>query len=270
MPGHLGCPIHREAIRRWRMAVNRQEDTMMLGKQIVVMVATIFLSANTGLAQKIEQDAVVIVTQASYLSQPDDSTTLAKVLAQYGARRNAVETAGRYFVIKGLVESYEKKKEEIYSLATDEIETVVREEKWVPAGKSKRYVVQIESRIYPADLIQAEIQNKKLEIQQADDTLREELEPGIQPKLNPARDIAKAYRYFRTAHWRPASIYLDRLEGKYPHWSEIFMAEAIAFYALQEPLHMKKALETACSLENTKACEDLKTLKRVHNLNLVP
>jgi len=242
----------------------------MSGRHLMLMVAIIFLFAPNAAAQKIEQDAVVIVTQAGYLVQSDESTALAKVLAQYGAKRNAVETAGRYFVMKGLVESYEKKKEEIYSLATNEIETIIREEKWVPAGKSKRYVVQIESRIYPADLIQAEILNKKLETQQADDTLREELEPGIQPKINPARDIAKAYRYFRTGHWRPASIYLDRLERKYPHWGEIFMAEAIAFYALQEPLRMKKALETACSLENTKACEDLKTLKMVHNLDLMP
>jgi len=237
---------------------------------LVLMVAMIFLSASTGLAQKIEKDTVVIVTQAGYLIQPDDSTTLAKMLAQYGAKRNAVETAGRYFVIKGLVESYEKKKEEIYSLATNEIETKILEEKWVPSGKLKRYVVRIESRIYPADLIQAEILNKKLEAQQTDDTLREELEPGIQPKINPAQDIARAYRYFRTGHWRPASIYLDRLERKYPHWGEIFMAKAIAFYALQEPLRMKKALETACYLENTKACEDLNTLKRVHNLDLAP
>jgi len=242
----------------------------MSRKYFMLMIAIIFLSAPNGLAQKIEQDAVVIVTQASYLIQPDDSTALAKVLAQYGAKRNAVETAGRYFVMKGLVESYEKKREEIYSLATNEIETKILEEKWVPSGKLKRYIVRIESRIYPADLIQAEILNKKLETQQADDTLREELEPRIQPKIDPAHDIAKAYRYFRTGHWRPASIYLDRLERKYPHWSEIFMAKAIAFYALQDPLRMKKALEMACSLENTKACEDLKTLKRVQNLDLGP
>ncbi|MDF1593045.1 MAG: hypothetical protein P1P89_16130 [Desulfobacterales bacterium] len=81
----------------------------MSRKHLVLTVAMIILSVSTGLAQKIEQDAVVIVTQASYLIQPDDSTTLAKALAQYGAKRNAVETAGRYFVIKGLVESYEKK-----------------------------------------------------------------------------------------------------------------------------------------------------------------
>lgn len=242
----------------------------MSRKHLVLMVAMIILSASTGLAQKIEQDAVVIVTQASYLIQPDDSTMLAKALAQYGAKRKAVETAGRYFVMKGLVESYEKKREEIYSLATNEIETKILEEKWVPSGKLKRYIVRIESRIYPVDLIQAEIQNKKLEMQQTDDTLREKLEPGIQPKINPAHDIARAYRYFRTGHWRPASIYLDRLEHKYPHWGEIFMAKAIAFYALQDPLRMKKALETACSFENTRACEDLNTLKRVHSLDLEP
>ncbi|MDF1593044.1 MAG: hypothetical protein P1P89_16125 [Desulfobacterales bacterium] len=119
-------------------------------------------------------------------------------------------------------------------------------------------------------MIQAEILNKKLETQQTDDTLREELEPVIQPKISPARDIARAYRYFRTGLWRPASIYLDRLERKYPHWGEIFMVKAIAFYVLKEPLSMEKALETACFLENTKACEDLNTLKRVHNLDLAP
>jgi len=242
----------------------------MYGKQLMLMMAMISLFASTGLAQKIEQDAVIVVTRASYLVQPDDSTAMAKALAQYGARRKAVETAGRYFVMKGLVESYEKQKEEIYSLATDEIKSTILDEKWVTTGKLKRYVVRVESRIYPTDLIQAEILNRKIEMQAADDTLREELEPGIQSKINPAYDIARAYRYFRTGHWRPASIYLDRLERKYPHWDEVFMAKAIAFYALQEPLRMKKALETACALENPRACEDLQTLKRVHNLDLGP
>ena len=106
--------------------------------------------------------------------------------------------------------------------------------------------------------------------QAANDSLREELEPGIESKIDPAGDIARVYRTFRTGHWRAASIYLDRLERKYPHWGEIFMAEAIAFYALQEPLRMKKALETACSLENPRACEDLQTLKRVNDLDLNP
>jgi hypothetical protein len=242
----------------------------MSGKHLMLLVAMILLSTPSGLAQKIEQDAVVIVTQASYLIQPDDSTMLAKALALYSAKRKAVSTAARYFVMKGLVESYEKKKEEIYSLATNKIETKILEENWIPSGKLKRYVVRIESRIYPANLIQAEIQNKKIEKQEAGDTLRQELEPGIQAKVNPAYDIASAYRYLRTGHWRSGLIYLDRLERKYPHWGEVFMAEAIAFYALQDPLRMKNALEKACSLENTSACEDLKTLKRVHNLDLGP
>lgn len=73
------------------------------------MVALICLAAPNGLAQQIEQDAVVTVTQGSYRLQPGDSSELAKALAGYSAKRSAVETASRYFVMKGIVESYEKK-----------------------------------------------------------------------------------------------------------------------------------------------------------------
>jgi hypothetical protein len=39
---------------------------------------------------------------------------------------------------------------------------------------------------------------------------------------------------------------------------------------LNEPLEMKKALEMACRLGNHQACDDLKDLKMVHNLDLTP
>jgi hypothetical protein len=67
-----------------------------------------------------------------------------------------------------------------------------------------------------------------------------------------------------------AVIYLDHLEKKYPNWGNIYMAKAIAFYSLNAPLEMKKALETACRLGKTGACDDLRHLKKVHNLDLAP
>jgi len=48
------------------------------------------------------------------------------------------------------------------------------------------------------------------------------------------------------------------------------MIKAIAFYVLNEPLEMKKALKKACGLGNHEACDDLKRLKKVHKLGLHP
>ena len=67
-----------------------------------------------------------------------------------------------------------------------------------------------------------------------------------------------------------AVIYLDHLEKKYPNWGNIYMAKAIALYALNAQSEMKKALEMACDLGNHQACDDLKNLKMGHNLDLTP
>ena len=67
-----------------------------------------------------------------------------------------------------------------------------------------------------------------------------------------------------------AVIYLDRMEKKYSNWGNIYMAKAIALYALNAPSEMEKALEIACRLEKNRACDDLRHLKKVHNLDLVP
>jgi hypothetical protein len=48
------------------------------------------------------------------------------------------------------------------------------------------------------------------------------------------------------------------------------MAKAIALYALNAPSEMEKALEIACRLEKNRACDDLRRLKKVHNLDLAP
>ena len=51
---------------------------------------------------------------------------------------------------------------------------------------------------------------------------------------------------------------------KYPNWDSIYVAKAITYYVLHEPVFMKKALNKACRLDNQMACDDLKNLKRLN------
>ena len=57
---------------------------------------------------------------------------------------------------------------------------------------------------------------------------------------------------------------------EYSNWSNIYLAKAIALYALNAPSEMKKALKMACGLGNHQACDDLQHLKKVHNLDFAP
>jgi hypothetical protein len=81
-------------------------------------------------------------------------------------------------------------------------------------------------------------------------------------------DISAAYRLLRKEKLRPAMIYLNRLEKKYPNWSAIYMAKAMGFYLLHDPSNMKKELKRACAAGNARACDDLKSLKRVRQFDL--
>ena len=55
-----------------------------------------------------------------------------------------------------------------------------------------------------------------------------------------------------------AVIYLDRLTAKYPNWSEIYEAKALALRLQDQPERMRNALSKACELGSTKACAELK------------
>ena len=42
----------------------------------------------------------------------------------------------------------------------------------------------------------------------------------------------------------------------------------MGFYLLHDPSNMKKELKRACTAGNASACDDLKSLKRVHQFDL--
>jgi hypothetical protein len=68
----------------------------------------------------------------------------------------------------------------------------------------------------------------------------------------------------RKAQWRPAIIYLDRLEMKLSDWDDIYLAKSVAYYSMHELEAMQKALTQACRLGAKEACEDLEKIKRLH------
>jgi len=67
------------------------------------------------------------------------------------------------------------------------------------------------------------------------------MEPAISKKIEPGHDLAHAYKLLRTAQWRAAVIYLDRLEMKYPNLGEIHLAKSFAYYAINFSSEKKKA-----------------------------
>ncbi|UCD82658.1 MAG: hypothetical protein JSW26_14875 [Desulfobacterales bacterium] len=205
-----------------------------------------------------------VETESIYHMRVGDSKELAKTLALFKAKRAAVDIGGRYLSKKGLIEFYERKREEIYNLAADIIESRILEEKWISNGKRLRVFVRIKSDVHPSDFITAELTNLQLERGETKESFREEMEPQIIKTTKPGFDLAKAYRLMRRSKWRVSVIYLDRLEKKYPNWGAIFLAKSHAYYVLHEFPQMKGALAKACELDNTEACDDLEKLKRVH------
>ncbi len=222
-------------------------------------------------SQNLEINAAVEVeTESAYQMRGGDSKELAKTLALFEAKRVAVDIAGRYLSRKSLIEFYERKREEIYNLAADIIELRILEEKWIPIAEGLRVFVRIKSYVHPSDFITAELTNLQLEKDEARKSFREEMEPQIIKTTDPGFDLAKAYRFMRLGKWRVSVIYLDRLEKKYPNWGAVFLAKCHSYYGLHEFPQMKEALEKACELNNSEACDDLKKLKRVdeHDFSL--
>jgi hypothetical protein len=128
--------------------------------------------------------------------------------------------------------------------------------------------VRIRAVIHSSDYIEADILDKQMEIKEANQSLKEEMEPEISDRIEPGADISVAYRLLRKEKLRQAMIYLNRLELKYPNWSAIYMAKAMGFYLLHDPANMKKELDRACTAGNESACDDLKSLKRVRQFDL--
>ena len=211
-------------------------------------------------------DVLEVETTGEYQLHAGDEKFLAKKLALFEAKKAAVETAEKYFSHQGLIEFYGAKKPEVVSITATLIAATIQQEDWLPEDPYSRYRVKIRSRIQATDFIKAEIKNLKLAHAESVASLFQELEPQLYATADPGNDIARAYRLYRRKLWRPGLLYVKRLQQRYPHWGEIYLAEAIADYVLHETAFMKEALTKGCDLGARKACEDLQILKRVHRL----
>ena len=229
-----------------------------------IIPALLFLFAVNSVALSKEGDIFEIEVDGSYRMEAGSSIDLAKKLAFFIAKKKAVDLAGRYLSREGLIEVYELNKDEIYSLAAKEIRSEILDEKWETVGKNLIYRVRIRAWIQPTDFIKAEMEDTIQEKKEAKESYQEEMEQSISGEIDPGREIAKAYRLLREKKWRISIIYLNHLEKKYPNWDSIYMAKAMTYYILHEPVFMKHALVEACRLDNQIACDDLKNLKRVH------
>ena len=234
----------------------------------VIVISFLLIPVSYRWVQGAETDSLELVSEGKFQARAGTSKKLARQIALFEANKKAVESAGRYLAGKHLVLSYEQKKEEIYSLVATKIHSNVLAENIKSLGDTFVYHVRIRAIIHSSDYIEADILDKRLEIKEAHESLKEELEPEITAEIEPGRDIARALRLLRKEKLRPAMIYLNRLEKKYPDWSAIYMAKAMGFYLLHDPSNMKKELKRACAAGNASACDDLKSLKRVRQFNL--
>ena len=233
-------------------------------RNLIIATLLVLFSINGVVSAAAEDDIFEIEAEGSYRMAADSSVDLAKKVALFTAKRKAVDMAGRYLSRKGLIESYELNRDEIYSLAAREIEAEILEEKSQKVGKILTYRVRIRARVQASDFIKAEMEDTRQKKKEANESFREEMEQHVSAETDPGRDIAKAYRLLREKKWRITMIYLNHLEKKYPNWDSIYMAKAITHYILHEPVFMKKALNQACRLGNQMACDDLKNIKKVH------
>ena len=87
--------------------------------RMVVLLVILGIISSTALAWSV---ALEVVTEGSCRMEPGASAELVKTIALFNAKMKAVELAGRYLSHDFLVEIYELDKDEIYSLATREIQ----------------------------------------------------------------------------------------------------------------------------------------------------
>jgi hypothetical protein len=230
-------------------------------------IALLLFFSISGLSSTTEDNVLEVEAEGRYQIADGHPIELAKSMALFTAKRKAVDLAGRYLSRRSLIEVYELDKDEIYSLAAREIEVEILEEKRQKAGKSLIYCVRIKARVRASDFVKAELEDRKLVKSEVHESYHEEMEQVVPARIDPGKDICKAYRLMRERKWRMALIYMNHLEKKYPNWAAIHMAKAFVYYVYHEPVSMKRALNTACRLGDDTACDDLKNIKKVNEYN---
>jgi hypothetical protein len=229
-------------------------------RPLLLLMVLFFVAARVGAAGEMNRDEVITVTaEFSYACGDKDSARKARALALYGARLKAVKVAAKYLTHKGLLEHYEKKENEIYCLAADEINISRQEEGYREGGKI--YYAKITSAISNVDFIRAHIKDLAFDKEEAHFPYGKEMEQPVLKDIDPGQELSRAYRYIRKQEWRIAIIYLDHLEKKYPCWGDLYLAKAIAFYGINADPQMIEALRKACSFNNQEACNELQSFE---------
>ena len=211
-----------------------------------------------------EGEVIEVDTEGSYYMAAGVSVGLAKEMAFHIAKKKAVVSAGRYLSHKSLIESYELNRDEIYSLAANEIKAEIVEQKRLTNGNTSTYIVRIRAQVQASDFVNASLKAAKENRKESKSSFQEKMEQPVSAEIDPGKDISHAYRLLRERKWRIATIYLNHLDKKYPNWAEIHMAKALVYYIHHKPASMKRALGEACRLGNETACDDLVNIKKVH------
>lgn len=231
---------------------------LSIHETILSLLLPLAFSTGIGMAADAPQgDSINVAAAYTYRLRADDTAEKARALALFGAKLKAVRLAAKYLTHKGLLEHYEKTQNEIFCLATDEIEATLLDDR-LDAGKGV-YYVKIRSEITSVDFIRAHVKDLEAEKQEARFPYNREMEQPVMAVVDPGRELSRAYRYIRQKQWRIAIIYLDHLEEKYPSWGDLYQARAIAFYGLNDHDRMVEALSKACALNNQEACQELQS-----------
>ena len=86
------------------------------------------------------------------------------------------------------------------------IQAEILEEKTETIGKTSTYRLRIRAKIKISDFVKAEIEDAKQEKKESKESYQEEMEQPVFADIDPAKDIAKAYRLLREKKWRVAII----------------------------------------------------------------
>jgi hypothetical protein len=225
-------------------------------KPISLLLLLAIISTRPCSAGDLKREATIkVMTDFTYRMGNKDSKEQSRILGLFGAKLKAVNLSAKYLTHKGVLDHYEKKQREVFCLTTNEIKVSIIDEKYYQ--DTNLYYVQIKSEVTSIDFIKAQIKDSELDKSESSFSYSEEMEQPVSKMINPGEALSRAYRYIRKEQWRISIIYLDHLEKKYPHWGEIFLAKAIAFFGMDDIDKMVDALKTACSLNNQEACNEL-------------
>ena len=93
-------------------------NTIIAALLILISVSGVDSAAKEG-------DKIEIEAEGSYLMEADSSVVLAREVALFTAKRNAVDLAARYLSQKSLIKTYELNRDEIYALVAREIQAEI-------------------------------------------------------------------------------------------------------------------------------------------------